>query len=202
MRRSPQESIAQLLVREEELFVELQQSLQRARQEREPGVMPRPATEPPPMSASPSQSPTAGPPMGTASTWQSVPLDASSSTTTAGGFFEDEMRGYRLLKAAKLSTADKQYVLTLTKNSTQYFAIRRALRTLFADGDTVDDVRVKKAHGMQKNGMKIGMVIGMNGRRRKMSTGQTMEMDGVKMDGPVGTLGTMTGTKLHLQHLL
>ena len=112
------------------------------------------------------------------------------------------MRGYRLLKAAKLSTADKQYVLTLTKNSTQYFAIRRALRTLFADGDTVDDVRVKKAHGMQKNGMKIGMVIGMNGRRRKMSTGQTMEMDGVKMDGPVGTLGTMTGTKLHLQHLL
>ena len=144
MRRSPQESIAQLLVREEELFVELQQSLQRAREEREPGVMPRPVTEPPPMSASPSQSPTAGPPMGTA-TSQSVPVDASSSTATAGGFFEDEMRGYRLLKAAKLSKEEMQHVLTLTKNSTQYYAIRRALRTLFADGETVDDVRVRKA---------------------------------------------------------
>ena len=42
----------------------------------------------------------------------------------------------------------------------------------------------------------------MNGRRQKMSTGQTMEMAGVKMDGPIGTLGTMNGMRLHLLPLL
>ena len=50
------------------------------------------------------------------------------------GFFENELRGYRLLKAAKLSAAERQHVMTLTKNSTHFQLIRRALRSLFADG--------------------------------------------------------------------
>ena len=56
------------------------------------------------------------------------------STTT--GFFEDELRGYRLLKASKLSMTERQHVLTLTKNATHFELIRRALRTLFSEEDT------------------------------------------------------------------
>lgn len=41
------------------------------------------------------------------------------------------MRGYRLLKASRLSTSEKQHVLTQTGNSTQFWKIRLALRTLF-----------------------------------------------------------------------
>ena len=56
------------------------------------------------------------------------------------GFFENELRGYRLLKASKLSQAKRQHVLTLTKNSTHFAQIRQALRSLFSDGaDQADD---------------------------------------------------------------
>ena len=48
-------------------------------------------------------------------------------------FFGDELRGYRLLKAAKLASSERQHVLTLTRNSTRFIDIRRALRTLFSD---------------------------------------------------------------------
>ena len=141
MRRGPQETIAQLLVREEELFVELQQALQRARQEREPSMPVTSAPgEIPPMSESPSQSPMAGP---TATTLP-TPSPETTSNSSSAGFFEDEMRGYRLLKAAKLSTAEKQHILTLTKNSTHFFAIKRALRTLFADGEGGEDRMPKR----------------------------------------------------------
>lgn len=50
-------------------------------------------------------------------------------------YFESEMRGYRLLKASRLSTSEKQHVLTQTGNSTQFWKIRLALRTLFADDE-------------------------------------------------------------------
>ncbi|CAK9028867.1 unnamed protein product, partial [Durusdinium trenchii] len=45
----------------------------------------------------------------------------------------DELRGYRLLKAARLSTSERQNVLTQTANSTHYHQVRLALRTLFSD---------------------------------------------------------------------
>ena len=48
-------------------------------------------------------------------------------------FFEDEMRGYRLLKASHLTRQEKRNILTQTNNSTEFVKIRRALRTLFAD---------------------------------------------------------------------
>ncbi|CAK9037106.1 unnamed protein product, partial [Durusdinium trenchii] len=50
-------------------------------------------------------------------------------------FFEDELRGYRLLKAAKLTSSEKQNILTQTSNSTSFLQVRRALRTLFAEED-------------------------------------------------------------------
>ena len=68
------------------------------------------------------------------------PTTTSASTGEAAGFFEHELRGYRLLKAAKLSQAERQHVLTLTRNSTHFNQIRQALRSLFADGaDQADD---------------------------------------------------------------
>ena len=66
--------------------------------------------------------------------------DPGPPTLDDAGFFENELRGYRLLKASKLSAAEKQHVMTLTRNSTHFQLIRNALRSLFADGaDGGDD---------------------------------------------------------------
>ena len=142
LRRGPNETIPQLIVREEDLFTELQRALQRAREER--GVPMKDASagsgrpERPP-SASPTRSPTSGPGVDVGDDEDGHPTEGPSSTptsATASGFFEDELRGYRLLKASKLSTSERQHILTLTKNSTHFQAIRRALRTLFSEEDT------------------------------------------------------------------
>ena len=90
-------------------------------------------------SASPTRSPTSGPGVDVGDDEDGHPTEGPSSTptsATASGFFEDELRGYRLLKASKLSTSERQHILTLTKNSTHFQAIRRALRTLFSEEDT------------------------------------------------------------------
>ena len=61
----------------------------------------------------------------------------TSPLTTSGEsaeFFEHELRGYPLLKSAKLSQAERQHMLTLTRNSTHFHQIRQALRSLFSDG--------------------------------------------------------------------
>lgn len=60
------------------------------------------------------------------------------------GFFENELRGYRLLKSSKLSTSEKQHVLTLTKNSTHFVLVRQALRSLFAETDIADEMKQQK----------------------------------------------------------
>ena len=51
------------------------------------------------------------------------------------------------MKAARLTTAEKQHVLVQTSNSTQFVAVRLALRTLFAEEPdrTADDRRHAKA---------------------------------------------------------
>ena len=143
LKRGPNETIPQLIVREEDLFTELQRALQRAREER--GVPTKDASagsgrpERPP-STSPTRSPTTVPGFdGGVDDEDGERLTEGPSPTagasTASGFFEDELRGYRLLKASKLSTAERQHILTLTKNSTHFQAIRRALRTLFSEED-------------------------------------------------------------------
>ena len=146
LRRATSESIPQLLVREEELFVELQQALQRARAERlkhEVLSMAVGADERDPPT-SPTRSPNVA---GTFRTGgggdeprEQRQGDPGPPTLDNAGFFENELRGYRLLKASKLSAAEKQHVMTLTKNSTHFQLIRNALRSLFADGgDGGDD---------------------------------------------------------------
>ena len=48
-------------------------------------------------------------------------------------FFGNELRGYRLLKAAVLSGMQRQQVLAQTKNRTDFPLVQNALRTLFAE---------------------------------------------------------------------
>ena len=133
LRRKDNESIAELLVREEDLFTQLQLSLQRARRDRSgqgsavaltnPGVTFDPQTPSQtggdsPIRGAPRMQTAVDPPQG------NVPAGGSSSVVT-GNFFEDEMRGYRLLKSAHLSRQERQNVLTQTSNSTQFSLVRR-----------------------------------------------------------------------------
>ena len=122
LRRGPSESIPQLLVREEELFVELQQALQRARHERarhEVRSMAVGASEHDPPT-SPTRSPNvtrAGLSSGRDEASFVVeddepPPPPMVAPSGGAGFFENELRGYRLLKASKLSQAERQRVLT------------------------------------------------------------------------------------------
>eukprot|EP00435_Cladocopium_sp_Y103_P067948 s182_g30.t1 len=138
LRRADKESISELIVREEELFTELQQSLIRARKDR-PGEPSSPVTtarhEPGPPST-PSQSPTAnaaGPPVREPAQSMYPPMSHSSGLTS--DFFADELRGYRLLRASRISHHEKQNVLVQTQNSTSFHQIRRALRALFSEDD-------------------------------------------------------------------
>ena len=133
LRRAQGESIPQLLVREEELFVELQQALKRARLERTKLATTSTSTSAP--ERDPASSPTRSP-QGFAARDKSeadgeVKEERMEHEDATTGFFEDELRGYRLLKAAKLNHTERQHILTLTKNSTHFVAVRRALRTHF-----------------------------------------------------------------------
>ena len=127
MRRKDQESVAEMLVREDELFRELQQSLKRSRD-----LQARPLPRPPkrtvetPMAlrhlpraeASPKKS----------SSEPEVPgLDATSSSR--GRVYEDysgnELRGYSLLKASRISVQERQQVFTLTSNRVNFEEVRQ-----------------------------------------------------------------------------
>ena len=140
LRRGNAETIPQLLVREEDMFTQLQGALSRARLDRtsQPEVSRSPEAVTP--AATPSQSPTAG--VHARSTQIGAPQQAPrvlvSESQPAGvvkDFFEDELRGYRLLKSARLSGQERQNVLTQTSNSTSFALIRRALRSLYADDE-------------------------------------------------------------------
>ena len=174
LRRQPTETIAQLLVREEDLFTQLQQSLSRARTDRGIGRMAIAPMGPPEVSfrdpprddqpaSTPSNSLAQSPMVGgqraplMADATRSSPLlstglavPAAPATQTTGqaiqtrDFFEDELRGYRLLKAARLSGQEKQNILTQTGNNTSFELIRRALRTLFAEADEEHQHRWRK----------------------------------------------------------
>ena len=66
-------------------------------------------------------------------TWAPRPQESKEPETR--DFFEDELRGYRLLKSARLTTSERQNILTQTNNSAGFLQIRRALRTLFSEDD-------------------------------------------------------------------
>ena len=141
LRRQERETIAELIIREEELFIDLQQALTRARSDRvgttflsagRGSTSPVSQTAP---DASPSQSPIAGARRNSDGDHGSSQRDASGNApaSISTDFFSDEMRGYRLLKASRLTANERQNILVQTGNSTQFYAIRRALRTLFAE---------------------------------------------------------------------
>ena len=142
LRRYDRETIPELLVREEDLFVQLQQSLQRARADRvvQLGVTGSRAREF--LQTDPQSTPSQSPLSGTAQRQQRAERRQEAETPepeprgATADFFEDEMRGYRLLKAARLSNSERQHVLTQTRNSTHFEQVRLALRTLFADDFT------------------------------------------------------------------
>ena len=150
LRRNNGETIPQLLVREEDLFVQLQSALTRARQDRElpatlaarhlsgfPSTRDVPRTDPP---STPSRSPVGAQARAAAAAASSPSADPQPTSPPAApvalsDFFEDELRGYRLLKAARLTAQERQNILTQTGNSTNFLAVRRALRTLFSEED-------------------------------------------------------------------
>eukprot|EP00439_Symbiodinium_sp_Y106_P061346 s2005_g9.t1 len=154
LRRRDRESIPEFLVREEENFAELQQSLKRSREISKPTLsattLQAPAgptedgsAEPPEKDAtdepedfedlrdfkkaSPSSSPTRAqrPP-------RSPTARSPETVTAAQDFFSVELRGYRLLKGAGLTVPERQQVLTLANNNVNFDIIRQALRA-FAD---------------------------------------------------------------------
>ena len=135
LRRRDQESIPELLVREDELFLELQQSLVRSRARK------RPATT---LTGSPGAGATTGDGASTPASPTSAKKkedDAEDEPATAEtpakdtGFFDNELRGFRLLKAAGITYAERQQVLTLTDNSVAFEKIRQALRALFDESE-------------------------------------------------------------------
>ena len=152
MTRRSQESIPELLVREEELFTELQQSLLRARSGPDPGkAVPHDEED-----SSENDKEAQAPPGREGTTW-TVGASAKKGATSSAekdkeapsqekaetrsrksclekGFFEEELRAYRLLKSAVLSQTERQQVLTLTGNSTRFQSVRQALRALHGDG--------------------------------------------------------------------
>ena len=157
LRRRDRESISELLVREEEVFTELQQALMRARQDRSAssfiGTTPEVkqetgedgGTDPP---STPSRSPLhpqrrRDEPDSSPGVRQTAARFVSSSPSEAD-FFSDELRGYRLLRACRLSPQEKQNVLVQTSNSTSFVAVRRSLRTLFAEDYDKEAIKTGK----------------------------------------------------------
>lgn len=164
------EEISNSLVREEELFVELQQALRVERAKAE-----KTSTRVGARERDPSESPSAGfggvvqagdevPPRGQASFYAATSTPSPTSGTLATdstAFFENELRGYRVLKAARLSGSERHHVMTLTRNSTHFNLVRQALRSLFSEDFQDDGIRLpRKTWYMQmlvKNGNLDGM---------------------------------------------
>ena len=82
--------------------------------------------------------PTSKPSSDTSPTSSTRTKTTKTHVSATGGFFEDELRGYRLLKACGLQSSERQQILTLTGNTTTFQAIRQALRAMFDEGVTTD----------------------------------------------------------------
>ena len=154
LRRKDGETIPELIVREDDLFRELQTSLRRSRVRSIQvisvavpadgrGASPTSAaaagrgpSSTPASSSSAQQAPRTGEETGReATTAEQAPesVGAVEVETARAGFFEDELRGFRLLKAAGLTQDQRMQVLT--SNVVSFEKIRQALRALFEDGD-------------------------------------------------------------------
>ncbi|CAE7836823.1 GIP [Symbiodinium sp. CCMP2592] len=142
LKRRDQETIPELLVREDELFLELQQSLLRSRARDKPVLIKAPVEPGPEGAASPGASPSSAKKeekdddgeKAAESPTTPIPVVPRDGIKTLD-FFDNELRGFRLLKAAGVSHSERQQVLTLTGNSVAFEKIRQALRALFDDTD-------------------------------------------------------------------
>ena len=146
LRRKDMETIPELIVREDDLFRELQLSLLRSRarkQEVLEGVLPpTPVSPKAAAAASPSSAKDKKEATDEGDDAEAAPQEEAATSTPpllvkpaapTVGFFEDELRGYRLLKAAGLNSNQRMQILTLTSNSVAFEKIRQALRALFGD---------------------------------------------------------------------
>ena len=137
LRRKENESIPELIVREDDLFRELQTSLWRSRARLNKDVASSSASPPFRTSstpASPSSAQATGQGAGEkeaagepAAASHETPATEPDLQGTSLGFFEDELRGFRLLKAAGL-TNDQRVQVGFEK-------IRQALRVLFDESE-------------------------------------------------------------------
>ena len=122
-RRKEMESIPELIVREDDLFRELQSSLLRSRARKSEvieGPLSPPAAGTPkagaaasPSSAKDTKEPAEDEGAEGATVPEPIPVPIVVKPAVALGFFEDELRGYRLLKAAGLSNDQRMQILTL-----------------------------------------------------------------------------------------
>ncbi len=132
------EMVTNLLVREQDSFQELAQALKRVREE--VGEDDEPIRKKKQIDRSDKTS--ESDPVDKSKIYEDDDLEegasvagASSASSAAGekDFFANELRGYRLLKAAQLSTVERQQVLSQTKNRTNFKLVHTVLRTLFAE---------------------------------------------------------------------
>ena len=139
--------MAELLVREDDMFRNLMQSLARARMRSGPGAEKKPLGLSPKGPASPKEGAGLWRPPGLS--WISHsqfearspekhedPSQKEPSVVAASpaDYFSDELRGYRLLKSAGINHSERQQVLTLTGNRVNFEEVRQALRGLFDSG--------------------------------------------------------------------
>lgn len=105
------ESMPDFIVREDEYFNELSRSMNRVRAERRKREVQQLVVDPE-----------------ASSDKFDIDPDASEAGDKQHGFFDNEMRGYKLLKNAVLDHGERQAILAMTRNSTEYLEVRNALR--------------------------------------------------------------------------
>ncbi|CAE7194809.1 GIP [Symbiodinium natans] len=137
LRRKEGESIPELIVREDDLFRELQASLLRSRARVEKiASSTTPSTPASPSSAKATEKKEEEPAADGAGSAEPVKEPGGDDEVHRHlGFFEDELRGFRLLKAAGLTNDQRMQVLTLTANVVSFDRIRQALRALYDEED-------------------------------------------------------------------
>ena len=118
--RFPQLCSKVALVREEDLWTQTQQALKRAREDRQKKTTST-STRAMDEVSTPSQAGGTSPMMGMRRAWSSSAAPGPQiPSAPAKDFWEDERRGYRLLKAAHLTKGERQNILTQTSNSEQH----------------------------------------------------------------------------------
>ena len=69
-----------------------------------------------------------------------------------GGYFDDELRGYKLLRNSLLDHGERQAVLAITRNSCSYNDVAQALRGSWED----DELKQRDKEKVQQEGWLAG----------------------------------------------